>query len=296
MKRHHFILISIVFSLSTFGQKTISGIIIDKKNEPIIGASISEMETNLGTVSDINGRFSITTSNSTACIRISYIGFKDTTICNSAKTLDSIQLSIDSSKFSDNIVSAIDRIYVNNLTFGYDGGIFHNPYGFSIVNFTPFLFQIPLMTTTRFNYCTNFTNNYNLRLGISRYKGSKFKEVDFGISYDFEKLNVNDKTSFDYLSHKLNADLKVKKIYYFLGYGYSRINNNYYNGILSGISITIPKTSVNLHVECDYWFDYFEYSVNLFRTIPKTKFSANLGFRQIDNYKEINLGLRYDLN
>ncbi len=53
----------------------ISGVVLDEKGETIIGASIIEKGAKTGTVSDVNGRFSVEISNPTT-LSISYIGFK----------------------------------------------------------------------------------------------------------------------------------------------------------------------------------------------------------------------------
>lgn len=39
---------------------TVTGTVVDEKGEPIIGASIQEIGTNRGAVTDLNGKFSIT--------------------------------------------------------------------------------------------------------------------------------------------------------------------------------------------------------------------------------------------
>ena len=65
---------SISFSLFAQNGKRISGTVVDSKGETIIGASISEKGTSRGTVSDLNGNFTLEVSNN-ATLTISYIGF-----------------------------------------------------------------------------------------------------------------------------------------------------------------------------------------------------------------------------
>jgi hypothetical protein len=296
MKRLKFILFVLISYSVSFGQKTVNGKLIDENKEPLIGASIYEVGTNLGVISDIDGKFTLTTSKNNSCIRITYIGYKDTIICNSTNSLNLIQLFPATRNVNDSVDWAIiDRMYVNNLRLGFQSEIIHNPYGVLINNFTPYLFHIPIMTQIKFNYNTNFQNNQHLIFGIGRYKGSKFKKIDFGVSYEFEKLYLNDNIDFDYLSHKFYFDLKIRDTYYFLGYGHSKISDNFHNGILAGISTTIPKILMNIFIKGNYWFDNFEYSIDLSKTIPKTKFMGNIGFKQFDKYKEIRLGLTYGM-
>lgn len=67
-----------LFSLYVFGQKSISvtGTILDSKNrEPLIGASVLEKEKTNGTITDLDGRFSLKTE-STATLIVSFIGYE----------------------------------------------------------------------------------------------------------------------------------------------------------------------------------------------------------------------------
>ena len=56
----------------TSEKKIIKGIVLDKNGEPIIGANIIQ-EGGMGTVTDINGNFTITADPSKS-LEISYIG------------------------------------------------------------------------------------------------------------------------------------------------------------------------------------------------------------------------------
>ncbi|MDR3119128.1 MAG: TonB-dependent receptor [Mediterranea sp.] len=55
--------------------QTISGVVVDGKGELIIGASILEKGTINGTITDINGRFSLNVKQGTA-LTVSYVGYK----------------------------------------------------------------------------------------------------------------------------------------------------------------------------------------------------------------------------
>ncbi|WP_203558497.1 TonB-dependent receptor [Bacteroides sp. 519] len=57
--------------------KTIQGSVKDQYNEPVIGASVLEVGTSNGTITDIDGNFSLTVSSESSVIRISYIGYVD---------------------------------------------------------------------------------------------------------------------------------------------------------------------------------------------------------------------------
>jgi TonB-linked SusC/RagA family outer membrane protein len=74
--------------------KTIRGRITDEKGEAIIGANVIEVGTSNGTVTDINGNFSLQVKND-AKIRISYVGYLEQEINTAGKTNFNIILRED---------------------------------------------------------------------------------------------------------------------------------------------------------------------------------------------------------
>ena len=66
----------LVLGMSAFAQVTASGTVTDAANgEPIIGASVLEMGTTNGTITDFDGNFTLTVQNG-AKLAISYMGYK----------------------------------------------------------------------------------------------------------------------------------------------------------------------------------------------------------------------------
>lgn len=76
MRTIYTILTTLLFVTSIYSQRTIEGIINDDIGDPVIGASISNNLTNQGTISDIDGSFSLT-ANDEDIFTVSYIGFND---------------------------------------------------------------------------------------------------------------------------------------------------------------------------------------------------------------------------
>ncbi len=77
MKEKLFLLLLALFApIALFGQNNamISGTITDELHEPVIGASVVEKGTTNGTVTDIDGNYSLSTSPN-AILVISYIGY-----------------------------------------------------------------------------------------------------------------------------------------------------------------------------------------------------------------------------
>jgi len=65
-----------LFALTTFAQGTITGVVVDAENdEALIGASVVLDGTTIGTVTDVNGEFSLAIEAGDQKINISYIGY-----------------------------------------------------------------------------------------------------------------------------------------------------------------------------------------------------------------------------
>ena len=76
--RYVWVLFALVFSVSVAAQKTVvKGNILDKDNLPIIGANILEKGTSNGTISDVDGNFTLSITNPKATLLITYIGYKN---------------------------------------------------------------------------------------------------------------------------------------------------------------------------------------------------------------------------
>lgn len=70
-----FLLLIIFFPALLFAQVTVTGVVTDDQGEPLIGVNIIERGTQNGTVTDIDGAFSIRVTNMNSIITFSYIGF-----------------------------------------------------------------------------------------------------------------------------------------------------------------------------------------------------------------------------
>lgn len=87
IRKQHLLIFSFLLLSFTqsFGQYTVEGQVHDTDNRPLIGASILLSDTSAGTVTDVNGKFSITTKdNANAELVVSYIGFEKRSITVSA--------------------------------------------------------------------------------------------------------------------------------------------------------------------------------------------------------------------
>ncbi|RKE98255.1 TonB-dependent receptor [Ichthyenterobacterium magnum] len=86
----HFIYFILWFPLLAFSQSNVEGVVIDagetQKVVPVVGANVYWLNTTVGTITDINGKFSIPFETSYKKLVISYVGYKtDTLTINSPK-------------------------------------------------------------------------------------------------------------------------------------------------------------------------------------------------------------------
>ena len=89
--------------------KNISGTITDSNGEPIIGANVLEKGSSNGTVTDINGKFSLSVPNKSTLV-ISYIGYVSKAIVVGNQTVFNIQLTEDTQNLNEVVVLSLIHI------------------------------------------------------------------------------------------------------------------------------------------------------------------------------------------
>ncbi|MFR9166637.1 MAG: SusC/RagA family TonB-linked outer membrane protein [Dysgonomonas sp.] len=104
------LMISILcFTNVTYAQQslTVSGIITDINNETIIGASVREKGASNGTVSDIDGKYTINVANPDAILEFSYLGMKNQEIKVSGKQKLDVVMEENSTALNEVVVTAL---------------------------------------------------------------------------------------------------------------------------------------------------------------------------------------------
>ncbi len=93
---------TVIDVLQTIERKTIKGIIVDLKGQPIIGGNIIEKGTSNGTVTDYDGNFTLNVKNN-AVLKISYIGYLEQEIATSGKNTLNVVL-LEDTKILDELI------------------------------------------------------------------------------------------------------------------------------------------------------------------------------------------------
>lgn len=95
-------------SVSQQAQKTkITGQVLDSTGEPIIGATITVQGTSDATITDIDGRFELFTSEKNPVVVVSYIGFKTQEIAIKNQAALKLELQEESESLGEVVVTAL---------------------------------------------------------------------------------------------------------------------------------------------------------------------------------------------
>lgn len=90
-------LLLLCFCNFTWAQVKVTGVVTDPSGEAIIGANIVEKGVpGNGTISDIDGNFTLNVKSNKATVTISFIGYKDKTVALNGSTNLKVTLEEDS--------------------------------------------------------------------------------------------------------------------------------------------------------------------------------------------------------
>ena len=101
---------------SLFAQVKISGTVTDRSKEPLIGVNIKVVDSKIGTITDINGKFTITVPTPNSVIVFSYIGYKTIQQPVGSKTELYIAMEEDSKTMDEVVVVAYGTQQKSHLT------------------------------------------------------------------------------------------------------------------------------------------------------------------------------------
>jgi TonB-linked SusC/RagA family outer membrane protein len=82
----------------------ISGTIIDKSGKPLSGATVTIKGTNMGTSTDVNGRFTLKNVSSDATLIVSFVGYQTKTISVQNQTNMTVVLELAISKLDETVI------------------------------------------------------------------------------------------------------------------------------------------------------------------------------------------------
>ena len=106
-------LLILLFSLSqvALGQQQVSGTVKDQYGTPLAGVTVLETDTKNGTVTDFDGKFTITISDSSVSLSFRYLGFKRKKVSVESSTNTNIDVVLEED------VEALESVVINALGF-----------------------------------------------------------------------------------------------------------------------------------------------------------------------------------
>ena len=98
------------------GGKEVKGVVVDASGVPVIGASISEVGTLNGTMTDIQGQYELTVKDDNAVVEISFIGYKTVQLVASSAELARVTLIEDAMGLDEVVVIGYGTVKKNDMT------------------------------------------------------------------------------------------------------------------------------------------------------------------------------------
>lgn len=109
-------LFSIMSTVAFAQSKTVTGVVIDNLGEPIIGASVVVDGTSNGTITDIDGRFSLSNVPNDGNLKISYIGYITQNVSVAGKNMMNITLKEDAQALDEVVVVGYGTVKKSDVT------------------------------------------------------------------------------------------------------------------------------------------------------------------------------------
>ena len=117
LKKFRFALIAMFALLAgTVEAQTISGNVKDNTGEGVIGATIMEVGTTNGTVTDLDGNFTLTLTGSSKQLSISYVGMKTQTVSVAGKSSINVLLEDDNATLDELVVIGYGAVRKKDIT------------------------------------------------------------------------------------------------------------------------------------------------------------------------------------
>lgn len=281
-------------------QIKIEGVIVDENRENMAGASILEIHTSHGVVSDLDGKFSIIISD-TSKLQITYIGYYDTVIVASEFKSDTVQMR--PMPFDAVGYPMICEDYFNTINIGYYADVTRMPFGLTFYYFKPYMFGKRAMVNTNLTYKTDFESNkdFVLRLGKSDIIKKEKYRLSSTFYFHLRDLTINE-------NHIRINDYELILRNYFFNFLHlsggimlrDDFNSNYNIAGIIGIDASIWKTLSHLNADVRLIDKDYEYSIALYQRLAKnirilSSFQVGLEFNNYFQYNELNMILRYYL-
>ena len=94
----------------------VKGVVVDTSGAPIAGASVFEVGTTNGTITDVDGQYALTVKDGNAVISVSFIGFKEQQLVASSTLLSRVVLEEDLASIDEVVVIGYGAVKKDDMT------------------------------------------------------------------------------------------------------------------------------------------------------------------------------------
>ena len=101
---------------SAQGSKEVKGVVVDASGLPIIGATVAEVGTLNGTMTDIQGQYALTVKDGNAIVEISFVGYKTVQLVATSSELARVTLTEDAMGLDEVVVIGYGAVKKNDMT------------------------------------------------------------------------------------------------------------------------------------------------------------------------------------
>ena len=110
------VLLGLFINQSYAQNKTITGVVKDQTGEPLIGVNVMEKGTTNGTITDVDGKYSVTATGKTPVLVFSYIGYLTQEIPVSGKQVVDVTMKEDTEELDEVVVIGYGTAKKKDLT------------------------------------------------------------------------------------------------------------------------------------------------------------------------------------
>ncbi len=109
-------LFSVMAVAASAQNKTLKGTVVDSTGEPIIGASVLVDKTSNGTITDLDGNFTLTNVANNASVKVSFVGYKPQVVSTTGQTMMKITLQDDTEMLDEVVVVGYGTVKKSDVT------------------------------------------------------------------------------------------------------------------------------------------------------------------------------------
>lgn len=275
-------------STLSFGQITITGSVLNEEDSTgLPGVSITELGTSNSVMTDLNGDYKISVSDTATFLEFAFVGFVSRKVPINGQTV------INTSLKPAVIYEAFDQ----QIGLFLQSGLVNNPYGVRFYYSTPV--AGPLSVGFQVAYMTDFKSNqrFDASLSLSSYRFMLGPVVWLYGSVDFNYRKLIIQNSIDLVSYSIENYARIYDHNIILGLGkieYTPESSDNYSGygIIAGYKKEFRKLDyLTLTYKMGFFKETIEYHLQIDAPIKRVK--TFVAFNKIYDYQEIMIGIGF---